>query len=293
MKALAALAACSAALAAAFLPPLPAAACGATSDCEVTSADGVVLGAYRFRPPEAGAGPGSPVRYRPALIFIHGWRNSAAGMMRTDGLWRIANEHGAVLVAPDGLGQSWSYPGSPLRRRDEFAFFDALREDLIAKRGVDPERILVSGFSMGGSMVWNLACRRGETYWGFAPLAGAFWDPIPERCPSPPRRLFHIHGTADRTVPIEGRPIGRSYRQSDAWDSFDALLQGMALTRGVGENRAGMPCDLWTAAEAAPEAPETEKNAASAPAFSFCRHDGGHFWKPEWLRPALERLARG
>lgn len=286
------------ALVAGLATPVAAAACGVDDDCPVTDAEGRILGGYRYRAPAAGAEGAA----RPALIFIHGWRDNAANVMRNQTLAELAETRGVVLVAPEGLGQTWSYPGSPSSYRDEFAFFEALRADLVAHRGVDPDRILVGGFSMGASMAWNLACSRGQGYWGFVTLAGAFWGAIPERCASPPRRLSHYHGLADEVVPIEGRPIAGT-RQSDVWDSLAALARDMKLTRRRPEAaRAGMTCARWdapaeaTAAPAAPQAPQAaaddEDQLAAAP-LSFCRHDGAHTWRPEWLRPALDALSHG
>ena len=43
---------------------------------------------------------------------------------------RVVSDLGARLVAPDGAGRTWSYPGSPGHYRDEFAFIGAVLDDI-------------------------------------------------------------------------------------------------------------------------------------------------------------------
>lgn len=253
-------------VAALIAPASRAAACGADSDCAV-AANGRALGVYRIWRPETAAA--APIG---AIVFLHGWRATAAGVMRNAAMVDMARRLGVALVAPQSRGETWAYPGSPSRERDEFAFFEALRQELIATQSVDPDRILVGGFSMGGSMAWYLACRMGDRYLGFAPAAGAFWGPLPERCPHPARYLIHTHGTTDGVVPIEGRPLGGGYSQGDAWESFDVLTGGLGLTESAdAEDARGMRCRRWTGAQRLLE---------------FCRHGGGHMSKPAWVERA-------
>ena len=178
------------------------------------------------------------------------------------------------------MGKTWSYPGSPRQLRDEFAFVRAVMADVEARFGVTRARTLVSGFSMGASMAWNVACYEGAGFAGFAPIAGAFWDPIPESCPSPTPILLHVHGTADRTVPLEGRPIGESWHQSDVFDS-------LAMWRRQGD------------CEAAPTTYEAdllicERSTCSGPdggVIELCLHPGGHSIRTEWVARGWDALA--
>ena len=126
-----------------------------------------------------------------------------------------------MLILPDGIDKTWAHQGSPSQARDEIAFMDAVRADMLARWPIEPNEILVTGFSQGGSMVWDLACQRGSDYGAFVAVSGAFWEPLPERCVGGPVDLLHIHGTTDRTVPMAGRPIGDRWRQGD-------VMQGLA-----------------------------------------------------------------
>lgn len=250
----------------------PAQACGAETPCQVIEGF-ETLGEYRVREPSA-PGP-KPQAGRPALVFIHGWRSNAAAIVSNKGLRAFADEIGAVLIAPEGLRMTWSYPGSPSDARDEFAYFDALRRDAIERLGVDPNRILVAGFSMGGSMAWNLACHRGDAYWGFVAFSGAFWTPMPNTCDRPASRLIHIHGETDKVVPIEGRPIRARFAQADAVKSMEVLLRSAQVEAKETSDLAGMRCERWD---------------GSGRLVEFCRHAGGHFWTAPWLRAAYQAM---
>ncbi len=251
-------------------------ACGPDSACLVKQ-DGATLGEYLFVPaPEDAPQPA------PAIIFLHGWRATAAAMMKNRSLVDVAREAGAALVLPQGEGMTWSYPGSPAQFRDEFRFFEALRQDLVVARGVDSRRILISGFSMGASMVWNIACRAGSGYWGAVTFAGAFWDPIPETCPDPIPVLLHTHGDADGVVPIEGRPIGVSFRQSDVIQSLATFTEGLPAASGF-EDARGFECEEWRGEDRTYQPPMRRL-------YEFCTHPKGHIYRAEWIARALTEL---
>lgn len=78
-------------------------------------------------------------------------------------------------------------------------------------------------------MVWYLACHRPARFAAFAPIAGAFWEPLPERCTGPRPKLIHVHGTSDATVPLAGRTLRSGYRQGDVFRSL-AILAPLGCT---------------------------------------------------------------
>ncbi|MEL6316323.1 MAG: PHB depolymerase family esterase [Pseudomonadota bacterium] len=235
--------------------------------------DGAALGDYRL----LGAAPSAGGARIPAVIFMHGFRGSpdAVARNRPDFAER-ARRMGVRLVLPRGLGTSWSFPNAPSARRDEFAFFEALRQDLIADHGVDPDRIVVAGFSIGAAMAWSLGCWAGDRYLGVVAVAGALWRPAPDRCPRPARRIRHIHGLGDPVVPLEGRVIRARFHQGDVEDAIAALFGGRG--REVDMGRPGP--DGWSC--------QRHRASAGAPRVDLCLHDGGHVWRPAWI----EREAR-
>lgn len=243
-------------------------ACPAASGCIVAS------GSYRILlPPQAVAGERVG-----AIVYFHGYQGTAEEVITDPGLAAAARRLGAALIAPDGAGRSWSFPGSPARQRDEFTFVEQVLDDVVARFPVDPGRILASGFSQGGSMVWYLACRMPQRFAAFAPIAGAFWEPLPENCEAPRPPMIHVHGTSDMTVPLAGRTLRRGYKQGDVFKSFAIFAPG------------GCTADWARAARAAPS-PEgltcrVATGCGSVARLELCLHAGGHIADAAWVERA-------
>lgn len=189
----------------------------------------VELGTYRVALPD---GPGP----HPAVIFLHGAGGTGAGVLGMTDTIVAMTDRGYVVIAPDGLpwragqGGSWSFlpEGVRPKQRDEGAFFGEAVADAAAKFGVDPDRVVLSGFSAGAFMVSYLACERPSDFAAYAPVSGGFWVPQPESCVGPVR-LFQTHGFTDGTVPLEGRILGGGrYRQGD-------IFAGLALWRDTND----------------------------------------------------------
>ena len=176
-------------------------ACGPDSDCIIGDRH------YRIRLPEGYNGTDKIG----AIVFAHGYRGSAKGMMKNRAMAELATKLGVALVATKSYEDDWRIPGVP-RNTDadgliELRYFDAVVEDITKKFPIDRNRLMATGFSAGGMMVWNLICHRSGLFAGYAPMAGTFWEPEPETCDTPPANVIHIHGEADKIVPLLGRPI--------------------------------------------------------------------------------------
>lgn len=259
-------------VAAPLLLPSMAAACGSDAPCMVEG------GEYRIAlPPNAIEG-----QLTGAIVFFHGYRGSAEGVMANKGLMQMAKDLGVALISPHGDNRTWSFPGSPSQRRDEFAFVETVMSDALARFPIDPNRVMASGFSMGGSMVWFLACNTPARFAGFAPIAGAFWEPLPEACVAAPAALpylFHIHGRADTVVPLAGRSIanGRAH-QGDTFESIGVWLKpldGRVAKTNYSDGK--LDCALRT--------PNGDGG------IELCLHAGGHSIRPNWVARAWRKLA--
>ncbi|MFK7943193.1 MAG: PHB depolymerase family esterase [Paracoccaceae bacterium] len=255
-------------IAAIGLWPFAANACGQDTDCKI--GDRV----YRIAMPENVEGPIG------ALVYNHGYRGSHKGAMKNKSLIALAHGQGMALVSTKSAGDDWLIPGVPSNPDEdgavEFAYFDAVIEDLVTRHGIVRDRLVASGFSAGGMMVWNLVCHRGDAFAGFVPVAGTFWEPVPQACPSGAVQVVHVHGTSDKIVPLTGRRIAQSKQGS----VFDAL-EMISRVGGYGD-RQPMPGieDLTCAGRAAP----------GGEVLGFCTHPGGHSFKASYLSAALEIL---
>jgi len=192
-----------------FLPAIAAAEqlCGVgKNDCEIP------LGRYNIELPERA----DTKTKLPAMIYLHGAGGSGERSLKNREMVEAFLKRGYAVIAPSGLkrpnskfGPGWSFHPTREKMRDELAFTKAVLADASAKFNLDRETVLMTGFSIGGSMVWYLACEDPDFVKAFAPVAGSFWRPheAGTDCTGP-MKMLHTHGWYDGTVPLEGRVIG-------------------------------------------------------------------------------------
>ncbi|GMG85204.1 hypothetical protein LNKW23_44200 [Paralimibaculum aggregatum] len=196
-------------------------------------------GEYYVALPEAAAAP-------PAVIWLHGFGRSGRAMIRKPDYVEPFRRRGYAVIMPSGQpgisakNLDWGVADGYDLPRDDIAFLGAVRADAVARFGLDPARILIAGFSRGGSMVWDVACHAPELARGFAAAAGAFWEPMTAGCAAPVH-LFHVHGFKDRMVPFEGRALtweGVDFAQGNVMKGVDVWRRENACM-GSAENSFG------------------------------------------------------
>ena len=244
-------------------------ACGPDSDCQIGARH------YRIAMPEEHDGA-TPVG---AIMFAHGYRGSARGAMRNMNMRRMVSDMGLALIAVKSAGPDWDIPGVPSDMAstgaEEMAYFEAVVADATSRFAIDPHRIMLSGFSAGGKVTWEVACKRPDLFAGFAPIAGTFWQGPPESCAAP-ASIIHIHGTEDRTVPLAGRAIADT-RQGDVMD----VLAMYRAEGGFAGAETAVVDDLTCA----------RQSNGAGDALEFCTFPGGHSFRRGFLSYAWGRLA--
>jgi len=253
---------------------VPAIACDATTPCEIGS------GRYYVRPP-AGWDGRSPL---PAAGFFHGYRGSGAQTMAHEALGLALSKAGVLLVAADGQNGTWTIEGRLSSGRDDIAYVRDLLADLRKRFPVDERRLVATGFSAGGFMVWQIACQAGGLFAAYAPLSGAFLDPVPESCATGPVSLRHIHGKADVVVPMAGRWIaGGRVRQADVERSIDRMreIDGCQIAPSKTERQGDLTCRTWPATQ-----------CAGRRELQACLHEGAHDFDPAWIVEGMEWAGR-
>lgn len=248
-------------------PEQPGERCGGEVACAVTLPDGEQARYYSAAPADwDGQAP------LPAIVWFHGYRGSGMNEIRNQGLVGDWTGAGYLFVAGDGARNTWSHQGSPTQARDDLAYVAAVTADVTARYPIDPHRLIAAGFSQGGSMVWSVACFMGAPFSHFAPVAGAFWQPLPDACQDGGLTLRHAHGSSDGVVPLAGRPIG------DRWHQGDVYL-GLAILRNANQ----CPAEPDRAAIDAPSTTCQEwRESCGAGALQLCLHDGGHRVPAGW-----------
>ncbi len=192
--------------------------CGsAEAPCEVEN------GVYHVALPDRPGGA-------PVVLWLHGYGGSGANTIANPGIAELVTGRGYALIATSGQDdiaksgkRDWNVDDGVDLPRDDIAYLKAVLADAVARFDLDGERVLAAGFSRGGSMVWDLACKSPESAAAFAAVAGAFWEPMDKDCRAPVH-LQHTHGFKDRLVPFEGRDVawnGHLYTQGNVMQGLD------------------------------------------------------------------------
>ena len=238
----------------------------------------VDLGSYFVLTPD---GPGP----HPAMVFLHGgggWGARIFKLRRQMADAFIAR--GYVVIAPNGKkrpgskwGPGWAFIPQFEPHRDDLAFVRQVLDDAVGRFGVDRDRVLLTGYSIGGSQTSYLACKDPGLAAAYAPVAGGFWRPHPQDCAGPVK-LLHTHGWRDQTVPLEGRPV--STVGVEQGDIYQTLAQ-WRIENGCAKYRADKFITdgpfwrrIWTNCETG--------------ALEFALHPGGHEVPDAWAELAMD-----
>ena len=244
-------------------------ACGADTDCRLGDRH------YRIAMPEGRSGA-SEIG---AVVFAHGYRGSAAAVMKNKGLRRVLSDMGLALIALKSADDDWVIPYAPRHMdadgSEEFTYVEAVLKDVTARFAIDDKRIMAAGFSAGGMMVWNLACTMPDRFAGFAAISGTFWMEPPDNCARPAASLVHIHGDSDPTVPLAGRAILETH-QGDVGEALDMYRTLGGFSPAGRMEAKGLSCELG--------------RNASDDILDFCLHPGGHSFRSDYLKFAWERF---
>jgi polyhydroxybutyrate depolymerase len=194
-------------------------------------------------------------------------------MMQDEALRKNFRDAGVLLVLPNGPLHSWRVAGEPGVAGDDRAFVAAVAEDAARRWRLPRARFWLAGFSVGASMVWDVACHAvaGAGFAAYVAMSGQFWDRLPERCESGPVDLLQIHGLTDDVFPLEGRAIGPAH-QGD-------LFASLALLRA----HDGCRSNPDTMVSATPFVVRSWTRCTTGAEIILALHDGGHEIPDGWF----------
>lgn len=145
----------------------------------------------------------------PLILSLHdaGERGSDIELVRHYGIPHVADNDPAfpyIAVSPQcPLGTMWTF---------QLEALNSLVEHLINAHPIDPDRIYVTGFGMGGYGTWNMAVAYPERFAGIAPVCGG-GDPDTV-CAIRHLPVWAFHGALDNVVLIrESRKMVDSLRE--------------------------------------------------------------------------------
>lgn len=177
----------------------------------------------------------------PLMLFLHGAgeRGDDLQLVKRHGVAKIVEEQPAfpLLVVSPQCPPTEAWAPEPLL---------ALLDDIEQHYDVDPERLYVTGLSMGGFGTWAVAIAAPDRFAAIAPICGG-GDPsrvgVLRHLP-----VWAFHGARDPIVPLQ-RTV----------EMVEALRQCGGNVRFTVYPEAGH--DAWTATYANPERTTTYENA--------------------------------
>ena len=101
-------------------------------------------------------------------------------------------ELGAITIAPDVPARAWTDPQS---EQAVIALVAAIREEF----SIDRRRVVVVGFSLGGSGTWFLSSRHPDLFTAAIVMAGRSEEPVANLAKIP---TYVIHSRDDQVVPF-------------------------------------------------------------------------------------------
>lgn len=135
-------------------------------------------------------------RHWPLIIFLHGSgeRDNDLSKLKVHSLPKILDtrrDFPFIVVSPQ----------APPDGDWDTNVLDALLDEMLEKLPIDPDRVYLTGLSMGGHATWSWAVNRPDRFAAIAPVAGI--GPHYRSC-----RLLHVpvwafHGDQDSVVPFK------------------------------------------------------------------------------------------
>lgn len=174
----------------------------------------------------------------PLVLALHGGGGTGKDMCTmAGGLMPVADEHGFVLVCPDGVEHHWNDGRGLTTYRahaegiDDVGFLIALVEHLSQQMAIDPGRVFTTGISNGGLMSYRMACERADLIHAIAAVTASMPEAL--ACnPSQPVSVLIINGSDDPLVPYQGGEIGFFRRQLGRVRSTEETFQFWASVDG-------------------------------------------------------------
>ena len=207
----------------------------ATGDSTVSLTSAGLKRTYLIHlPPDYGVQPQS------LIIMYHGYSWTSQIMEHNTNIDTEADKAGFVVAFPQGVDSPPSWNAGvgafgPTGDADDIQFTRDLLSNIEQNYCVDSHHVYAAGFSLGGGMVYRIACTLTDKFAAVATVSGAYY-PIPGGCaPSRPLPVLEIHGQADQLAPYAGYPARDTASVNDylnAWltrdkcsDTHDTFFQ--------------------------------------------------------------------
>jgi len=164
----------------------------------------------------------------PLIVDLHGASSTAAQQQLISGWQTKADEIGALVAYPDGLGNTWNAGVccglAAANDVDDVGFIRAMVTAIGAEGNVDAGHVYVTGLSNGGAMTQRLACEAADVFTAAAPLAfpTPYTDFATECTPAIEVPVLLTMGLTDVVIPYENGAFGGAVESFESWRSKNA-----------------------------------------------------------------------
>lgn len=138
----------------------------------------------------------TPEQPAPLILTFHGAGGNAQRTISY--LIPVADAAGVIVLAPDSRGRTWDIMLGDYG--PDVAFIDRALEQTFARYAIQPERLVISGFSDGASYALSLGLMNGDLFPRIIAYSPGFMAPA-TTIGQP--RIFVSHGTEDAVLPID------------------------------------------------------------------------------------------
>jgi len=140
----------------------------------------------------------------PLIVDFHGHGGTGTTQQKDSPYPRVVDGEGVLMAFPTAVGD-WNIGPCCADGIDDIAFAKAVVAEVEHLGCVDPKRVYATGFSMGGGMSHQLACRAADV---FAAVAPAAFDLLQENLatckPQRPITVITFRGTGDNLAIYNG-----------------------------------------------------------------------------------------
>ena len=143
----------------------------------------------------------------PLVLSLHGRGSDPDRTAELSKMDDVSEREGFLVAYPSAVDRSWTNES-----HSNIGYLDALLDKVSSEFSVDASRVYATGASQGAIWTYVLGVTRPERIAAIAPHSGTrltlsdgsiYPAPVP-RVPDRPVPLFHLHGTADFSIPYEG-----------------------------------------------------------------------------------------
>jgi phospholipase/carboxylesterase len=142
----------------------------------------------------------TPGRAWPLVMALHGGSGNGRNFLWS---WlRDARSFGAILIAPTATGSTWALMGED----GDTPNLDRILGSVRSRWNIDPNRMLLSGMSDGGTFCYVTGLEETSLFTHLAPVAATFHPLMAEMADADRLRglpIFLVHGRLDWMFPVQ------------------------------------------------------------------------------------------